>query len=142
MECPGHWESPVCPCTIPAEHPSSPATRPCWIQTAASQHQTGTSGHHARLPSVSPFPNLINEAALEALLHPVQVQKTSAGPRGGAQGVATLTYRCTGKGSISSDLQPKVEISPYRKKRRKAGKSVCLFFYLNTICKLARQANG
>lgn len=83
-------ESPVCLCTIPAEHPCSSATRPCWMRAAASQHQTGTAGHPPRLPSGSPFPNLINKAALEALLHSVQVQKTPAGPRGGAQGVATL----------------------------------------------------
>lgn len=73
----------------PGEHPSSPATRPCRRPAAASQHQTSAAGHSARLPSGSPFPNLINEAALEALLHSAQVPKTPAGPRDGAEGWQT-----------------------------------------------------
>lgn len=80
---PGHQESHVC--AVPAEHPSSPATQACGMWPQRSSTRTPV-----RSPSCSPFPHLINEAALKAILCSVQIQKTPAGPRDGARRVAML----------------------------------------------------
>jgi len=48
--------------------PNLPSHCPCRA-SLLSHYPTSTAGHPARSPSTSPFPNLINEAALKALLH-------------------------------------------------------------------------
>lgn len=98
----------------------------------------GCEQHHTRLPSGSPFPNLMKEADLKAFLHSVQVQKTLASPRGGAQGVATLITERDAAPSICS-IKWKPALGGKKEER---SWEISLPLSLNPIHKLARHTNG